>query len=159
MKPAPHMPPASHETPPPITLADLTAGRVLSPFTQLRRLLGTTPAGHGKPIELTIGEPREPMPQFVVEKLNEASALLGKYPPIRGSDELYFTELPTPGVAGPNGGRNRVSLLDLESGDIAPLTRPQIGPNQGNRQRGQTRPPIRLLITRQHLGRPSSNVG
>lgn len=73
---------------PPITLHDLTAGRVLSPFTQLRRLLGSTPAGHAKPIELTIGEPREPMPQFVVEKLNEASALLGKYPPIRGSDEL-----------------------------------------------------------------------
>lgn len=41
---------------------------------------------------------------------------------IRGSDELYFTELPTPGVAGPNGGRNRVSRLDLESGDIENIT-------------------------------------
>lgn len=80
--------PSPTTTPPPITLHDLTAGRVLSPFTQLRRLLGSTPSGHAKPIELTIGEPREPMPQFVVEKLNEASALLGKYPPIRGSDEL-----------------------------------------------------------------------
>jgi sugar lactone lactonase YvrE len=41
---------------------------------------------------------------------------------VRGSDELYFTELPTPGVAGPNGGRNRVSRLDLESGDIENIT-------------------------------------
>lgn len=41
---------------------------------------------------------------------------------IRGSDELYFTELPTPGVAGPNGGKNRVSRLDLESGDIENIT-------------------------------------
>ena len=41
---------------------------------------------------------------------------------IRGSDELYFTELPTPGVAGPAGGRNRVSRLDLESGEIENIT-------------------------------------
>lgn len=74
--------------PAPFTLHDLTAGRVLSPFTQLRRLLGATPAGHAQAIELTIGEPREAMPQFVVDRLAEASSLLGKYPPIRGSDEL-----------------------------------------------------------------------
>ena len=41
---------------------------------------------------------------------------------IQGSDELYFTELPTPGVAGPNGGRNRVSRLDIESGEIENIT-------------------------------------
>ncbi len=41
---------------------------------------------------------------------------------IRGSDELYFTELPTPGVAGPAGGKNRVSRLDIESGDIENIT-------------------------------------
>lgn len=41
---------------------------------------------------------------------------------VKGSDELYFTELPTPGVAGPAGGRNRVSRLDLESGEIENLT-------------------------------------
>jgi sugar lactone lactonase YvrE len=41
---------------------------------------------------------------------------------IHGSDELYFTELPTPGVAGPGGGRNRVSRLDIESGDIENIT-------------------------------------
>jgi sugar lactone lactonase YvrE len=40
---------------------------------------------------------------------------------IRGSDELYFTELPTPGVGGPSG-RNRVSRLDLESGEIENIT-------------------------------------
>ena len=41
---------------------------------------------------------------------------------IRGSDDLYFTELPTPGVAGPNGGTNRVSRLDLDSGEIENIT-------------------------------------
>ena len=41
---------------------------------------------------------------------------------IRGSDELYFTELPTPGVPGPAGGKNRVSRLDIESGDIENIT-------------------------------------
>ncbi len=41
---------------------------------------------------------------------------------IRGSDELYFTELPTPGVPGPAGGKNRVSRLDLESGEIENIT-------------------------------------
>lgn len=70
------------------TLHALTSGQILSPFTQLRRLLDSIAPGHANPIELTIGEPREAMPVFVVEKLNEAAALYGKYPPIRGSDEL-----------------------------------------------------------------------
>ena len=74
--------------PPSPSLHSLTSGDILSPFTQLRRLLGDTPAGHAKPIELTIGEPREAMPDFILAKLNEVSALYGKYPPIRGSDEL-----------------------------------------------------------------------
>ncbi len=76
--------------PPSPTLHTLTSGEILSPFTQLRRLLADIPAGHTKPIELTIGEPREAMPDFILAKLNEASALYGKYPPIRGSDELKF---------------------------------------------------------------------
>lgn len=71
-----------------LTLHDLTAGKVISPFTQLRRLLDDVPAGHERPIELTIGEPREAMPDFIVAKLDEAAALYGKYPPIRGSDAL-----------------------------------------------------------------------
>ena len=70
------------------SLQSLTTGAVLSPFTQLRRLLADVPAGHAKPIELTIGEPREAMPGFIKAKLDEAFALYGKYPPIRGSDEL-----------------------------------------------------------------------
>ncbi len=68
--------------------AALIDGTILSPFTQLRRLLDSVPAGHARPIELTIGEPREPMPDFIVAKLNEAAALYGKYPPIRGSEAL-----------------------------------------------------------------------
>lgn len=41
---------------------------------------------------------------------------------IRGSDELYFTELPTPGVPGPAGGTNRVSRLDLDSREVDVIT-------------------------------------
>lgn len=74
--------------PPSPTLHTLTAGTVLSPFTQLRRLLNGITPGRANPIELTIGEPREAMPDFILAKLNEAAALYGKYPPIRGSDEL-----------------------------------------------------------------------
>lgn len=66
----------------------LTSGAILSPFTQLRRLLSGVEPGHAQPIELTIGEPREAMPQFISTKLNEAFDLYGKYPPIRGSDAL-----------------------------------------------------------------------
>ncbi len=69
-------------------LAALANGTVLSPFTQLRRLLGATPAGHAEPIDLTIGEPREAMPPFVVEKLLEAASGYASYPPIRGTAEL-----------------------------------------------------------------------
>jgi N-succinyldiaminopimelate aminotransferase len=72
-------------TPP---LATLTSGSIVSPFTQLRRLLAGIEPGHERPIELTIGEPREAMPAFIAGKLAEATALYGKYPPIRGSDEL-----------------------------------------------------------------------
>jgi len=70
------------------TLQTLTSGAIVSPFTQLRRLLNGIEPGHAKPIELTIGEPREAMPDFIVSKLDEAAALYGKYPPIRGTDDL-----------------------------------------------------------------------
>ncbi len=66
----------------------LSNGAVLSPFTQLRQLLAGIEPGHARPIELTIGEPREAMPDFIAAKLLEARSELGKYPPIRGSDEL-----------------------------------------------------------------------
>jgi N-succinyldiaminopimelate aminotransferase len=69
-------------------LAQLARGTVLSPFTQLRRLLADTPPGHARPIDLTVGEPREAMPAFVLERLSEAAADYGKYPPMRGTAEL-----------------------------------------------------------------------
>ena len=72
----------------PSGLAALANGAVLSPFTQLRRLLGATPSGHPAPIDLTIGEPREPMPGFVAQKITEAMASFAQYPPIRGTAEL-----------------------------------------------------------------------
>lgn len=71
-----------------LDISALTSGAILSPFSQLRQLLAGIEAGNEKPIELTIGEPREAMPGFIAAKLNEAVALYGKYPPIRGSDGL-----------------------------------------------------------------------
>lgn len=71
-----------------LTLAALTDGTILSPFSRLRGLLDGVPPGHERPIDLTLGEPRETMPPFVAAKFTEAEALLAKYPPIRGSDEL-----------------------------------------------------------------------
>ena len=69
-------------------LEALAGGAVVSPFPRLRELLGGSRPGHERPIELTIGEPREIMPDFVIDKLGEAAALYGKYPPIKGTDEL-----------------------------------------------------------------------
>lgn len=66
----------------------LARGAVLSPFSRLRKLLDGVPPGSDRPIDLTLGEPRETMPPFVIDKLREAGALYAKYPPIRGSDEL-----------------------------------------------------------------------
>ena len=69
-------------------LAALARGAVLSPFTQLRRLLHGKSAGEAKIIDMTVGEPREAMPDFVIAKITEAAADYAKYPPIRGSEEL-----------------------------------------------------------------------
>lgn len=69
-------------------LEALATGAIISPFTRLRQLLQDIPAGHGKPVDLTLGEPRETMPPFIAEKIGEAEALFAKYPPIKGSDEL-----------------------------------------------------------------------
>ncbi len=66
----------------------LATGAVLSPFTRLRQLLGDTPPGRTPEIQMTIGEPREAMPDFVADKIKEAEALFAKYPLIQGSDEL-----------------------------------------------------------------------
>lgn len=69
-------------------LAALAHGAVLSPFTRTRRLLDAVAPGHSKPIDLTIGDPREKMPAFISDRLVEAKASLGSYPKIRGTDEL-----------------------------------------------------------------------
>ncbi len=66
----------------------LAHGAVISPFTRTRRLLDGVAPGHAKPIDLTIGDPREAMPAFIADRLREANASLGTYPKIRGTDEL-----------------------------------------------------------------------
>ena len=68
-------------------LQALTQGGIVSPFTRARRLFENVKPGHAKPIELTVGDPRERMPAFVTAKLAEGTDL-GSYPKIRGSDEL-----------------------------------------------------------------------
>ncbi len=69
-------------------LAALTRGAILSPFTRTRRLLDGVAAGHARPINLTIGDPREVVPAFVPDRLGEANALFSTYPAIRASDDL-----------------------------------------------------------------------
>ena len=69
-------------------LAALAHGAIISPFTRTRRLLERVPAGQAQPIDLTIGDPREAMPEFVPDRLAEASRLFATYPKIRASDDL-----------------------------------------------------------------------
>jgi N-succinyldiaminopimelate aminotransferase len=69
-------------------LTALAEGRVLSAFTRLARLLRDVPAGHARPIEMTAGDPKETMPDFVVDRIAEAHKTLGDYPKIRGTDDL-----------------------------------------------------------------------
>jgi N-succinyldiaminopimelate aminotransferase len=71
-----------------LDLSSFTAGAIVSPFSQLRQLLAGIAPGHARPIELTIGEPREAMPEFIVPAITAQAGLFGKYPPIRGSEEL-----------------------------------------------------------------------
>ena len=69
-------------------LEALVSGSVLSPFTRLRKLLDGVAPGKLPEIQMTIGEPRESMPAFVVEKIREAEALFANYPKIQGTDAL-----------------------------------------------------------------------
>ena len=69
-------------------LEALAHGEVLSPFTRTRRLLDGVAAGVEPAVDLTLGEPREAMPDYVAAKIAEHGALFGKYPPIRGYDAL-----------------------------------------------------------------------
>jgi len=60
---------------------------ILSPFRRLAALLqGIEPAM--SEIDLTIGEPRHPMPPFLADRLNEHMGEFAKYPPILGTDAL-----------------------------------------------------------------------
>ncbi len=72
----------------PSGLEALASGAILSPFTRLRQLLDDIAPGHDRPIEMTVGEPREAMPRFVVDKLVEGAESNAKYPPIRGTAAL-----------------------------------------------------------------------
>lgn len=60
-----------------------------SPFARLRALLDGiapgSPASRGPPIDMTLGEPRHPFPDFVPRLVAEASAGFGKYPPAAGT--------------------------------------------------------------------------
>lgn len=56
-----------------------------SPFTRLTHLLTGVEPGR-EIINLTIGEPRDPPPEFALEAVRKAAAEFGKYPPINGTD-------------------------------------------------------------------------
>jgi N-succinyldiaminopimelate aminotransferase len=59
------------------------------PFEKLRRLFsGLQPPAELPPINLGIGEPQHPAPDFVVAELSEHLPLLAKYPATRGLPEL-----------------------------------------------------------------------
>lgn len=60
---------------------------IQSPFERLRGLLGDMRPGLA-PIDMTIGEPRHPMPDFVAGALADAFGAYAKYPPIGGTGEL-----------------------------------------------------------------------
>ena len=66
-------------------------GKIISPFTRLRRLLAEVPTASAKPIDMTAGDPKETMPGFVVDRMAEAKHLLGTYPLTRGSEDLRKT--------------------------------------------------------------------
>ncbi|PHS42196.1 MAG: hypothetical protein COB07_00180 [Sulfurovum sp.] len=59
------------------------------PFEKLNQLLkDVTPSSEYTPLSLTIGEPQFETPGFIVAALNDASALLNKYPKTAGGAEL-----------------------------------------------------------------------
>ena len=66
---------------------DILATAIHSPFARLRTLLQHIEPG-APPIDLSIGEPKHPMPGFLMDSLNAASAGYAKYPPINGTPEL-----------------------------------------------------------------------
>src|SRR5688572_31774370 len=53
----------------------------------------------------------------VVSGLNRPTGIA-----IKGSETIFFTELPTPGISGSMGGTNTVNKVSLESGIVTNLT-------------------------------------
>lgn len=62
-------------------------GAVRSPFVRLTELLGDAKPGL-PPINLSVGEPRHPVPSFVAPVLAENIGGFGKYPMLRGTERF-----------------------------------------------------------------------
>ena len=59
------------------------------PFTRIATLLGgVAPNPAFTELDLSLGEPRHPFPDFVGDIMNENRALLGRYPPLRGTPDF-----------------------------------------------------------------------
>ena len=77
-------------------------------FARLARLLqGVTPPSGLKPINLSIGEPKHPTPQFIRDAIGQNTDSLAQYPPTKGSVGLRQT------IA--NWARNRFVLPALDA--------------------------------------------
>lgn len=60
---------------------------MISPFVRLAHLLDGLEPGNTE-VNMTVGEPRHPMPDIVAQVLAETNSDFGKYPPIKGTPEL-----------------------------------------------------------------------
>jgi N-succinyldiaminopimelate aminotransferase len=61
-------------------------------FTRLARLLqGVTPPAGLNPINLSIGEPKHPTPQFIRDAIGQSTSGLAQYPPTKGPPALRQT--------------------------------------------------------------------
>ena len=69
--------------------SDLTSldALVASPFVRLAQLLQGVEPG-AAPIDLSLGEPRAPLPDFVTPILDARASEFSRYPPIRGLPAL-----------------------------------------------------------------------
>jgi aspartate/methionine/tyrosine aminotransferase len=61
---------------------------VQSPFARTTALIAGIPPGAEPVIDMSLGEPRHPMPAFLSERLGQALPSFGRYPPIRGTPEF-----------------------------------------------------------------------
>ncbi len=69
-------------------LSQLAAGNFPYPFQRTRELLAPFAPGLEPVIDLTLGEPKETIPDFLADKIKEHERLFAKYPPINGLPEL-----------------------------------------------------------------------